>query len=195
MQQRMKHQAEKHRTERSFAVGDEVFLRLQPYIQQSVARRINQKLSFKFFGPFRVLERIGQVAYKLELPPASRIHHVFHVSQLKACIGNTSQVSKKLPSPDTLFQVPMSILRTRVRQQGHETVAQGLVHWSGSTTSASTWEDLESLRQQFPYAAWGQAGSQGEGIVNGPSPAQVPEGRPKRSTRKPAWLTTGDWLT
>lgn len=86
MQQRMKFQADKHRTERSFAVGDEVFLRLQPYIQSSVARRANHKLAFKFFGPFRVMERVGAVAYKLDLPPSSRVHPVFHVSQLKPCI-------------------------------------------------------------------------------------------------------------
>jgi hypothetical protein len=92
MQQRMKHQADKNMTERQFAVGDEVFLRLQPYIQSSVARRVSQKLAFKFFGPFRVIARIGQVAYKLALPESSRVHPVFHVSQLKPCVGKPRPV-------------------------------------------------------------------------------------------------------
>lgn len=51
-QRRMKHQADKHRSERSFAVGDWVFLKLQPYVQASLAPRSCQKLAFKFFGPY-----------------------------------------------------------------------------------------------------------------------------------------------
>ena len=51
-QTRMKRQADKHRSERSFAVGDWVFLKVQPYVQSSLARRANQKLAFRFFGPY-----------------------------------------------------------------------------------------------------------------------------------------------
>ena len=61
-QNRMKRQADKHRSERSFAVGDWVFLKVQPYVQSSLARRANQKLSFWFFGPYKILEHIGATA-------------------------------------------------------------------------------------------------------------------------------------
>ena len=62
---RMKRQADKGRLERTFAVGDMVYLKLQPYIQSSLVSHSNNKLSFWFFGPFQILEKIGDVAYKL----------------------------------------------------------------------------------------------------------------------------------
>ena len=54
-QQRMKSQAAKGRSEREFGVGDMVYLKMQPYIQTSVAVKPNHKLAYRFFGPFRVL--------------------------------------------------------------------------------------------------------------------------------------------
>jgi hypothetical protein len=75
----MKIQADKKRSERQFEIGDQVYLKLQPFIQQSVATRSNQKL----FGPYMVLARVGATAYRLQLPDLSKIHPVVHVSLLK----------------------------------------------------------------------------------------------------------------
>jgi len=172
--QRMKKQAGENRSEREFQVEDWVFLKLQPYVQSSLAAHSNQKLAFKYFGPFRIIERIGSVAYKLELPASSSIHPVFHVSQLKKAMGAHHIVEKLLPPSSVRWSIPEKILQHRTIIKGSP-VRQGLVKWSQLPSSLSTWKDLEYLRQQFPRAAvWGHPGAQEGGDVSIPShgPAQ-----------------------
>lgn len=107
----MKRHADKKRSERTFEFGDMVFLKLQPYIQSSIAPRANHKLLFKFYSPYKVLARVGEVSYRLDLPETSRIHPVNHVSQLKKAAGQNYQVPALLPSPDDVLQFPLRVLQ------------------------------------------------------------------------------------
>ncbi|MCI30845.1 hypothetical protein A2U01_0052056, partial [Trifolium medium] len=91
---RMMIQANRHRQDRTFEVGQWVYLKLQPYRQHFVQYRDSQKLAKRYYGPFRIIKRIGKVAYELELPATSRIHPVFHISLLKLCHGQpTTQIA------------------------------------------------------------------------------------------------------
>jgi hypothetical protein len=69
-----------------FQVGESVFLKLQPYVQQSLVQHKFPKLSYKFYGPYKILE----------LPPSSKIHDVFHVSRLKPFRPDFTATSNEL---------------------------------------------------------------------------------------------------
>jgi hypothetical protein len=165
-QQRMKHQADRKRTERHFSEGDWVYLKLHPHVQTSVAVQGTRKLALRFYGPFQVLQKVGKVAYRLALPDTSQIHPVIHVSQLKKAIGADVQVQDTLPDVPHHDLQPEMLLGTRWRRQGASSICQVLVRWKGLPDALATWENKDELKCRFPeYPAWGQAGSHGEGNV------------------------------
>jgi hypothetical protein len=95
-QNHMKQQEDQGHSERQFANGDQVFLRLQPYKQTSLKVEHFHKLAPKFYGPYTILKRVGQVAYQLALPNHLKLHLVFHVSFLKKVIGAKCQIQTNL---------------------------------------------------------------------------------------------------
>jgi hypothetical protein len=169
-QNHMKQQADQHRSERSFEVGDWVFLRLQPYKQMSLKQaKKDNKLSPKYYGPYKVLQKIGTMAYKLELPASSRVHPVFHVSCLKKVIGDKIPVQTILPELDEegkMILEPEAITDTRIRQLRNRSISEYLIKWRKLLAEDSTWED-ESFIQKHPelLKRCGQHLSQGEGHV------------------------------
>lgn len=134
-QHRMKLLADKHRTERSFEVGDWVYLKFQPHRQVTVAFKKNAKFAPKYFGPYQVVQKVGQVAYKLDLPPHSKIHPVFHVSLLKKKLGDGVVVQSTLPltGSDGQLQVePVAILDRKMVKRHNRPHNLVLVQWSNS---------------------------------------------------------------
>ncbi|PKA53783.1 hypothetical protein AXF42_Ash011262 [Apostasia shenzhenica] len=134
-------------------LGDFVFVKLKPYRQDSVARRLSHKLSPRYFGPFPIDEKIGAVAYKLKLPENSRIHPVFHVSMLKRHIGNRPAESNfpfMLNDHRQVILEPVAILDRRLVKKRERIQVQLLNQWSNSSKEDATWVSAEVIRQNFP---------------------------------------------
>ncbi|CAH9114190.1 unnamed protein product, partial [Cuscuta europaea] len=131
-------------------VGDLVYLKIQPYKLKSLAKRINQKLSPRFYGPFEILERIGAVAYKLKLPDDSKIHPVFHVSLLKKVLSpNTSfqPLPECLDEEMELQVAPEEVVDTKANPEGEVEV---LIHWKGVPSFEDSWEPKQVIQELFP---------------------------------------------
>jgi hypothetical protein len=95
-------------------VGDIVYLKMQLYRETSLGLCNAFKLTSKFYGPFKILAKIGRVAYKLQLPDSAKIHDVFHVNQLKKHLGRATVPNPNLPllTPDGKIKTfPLSILQ------------------------------------------------------------------------------------
>lgn len=137
----MKMRADRKRTDIQFSVGDHVLLKLKPYTHSSVAIHHHPKLSYKYFGHYKVLERIGVVAHRLELRPGSQMHSVLHVSQFKSFQVDYIPVHSHLPVT-TDFQpsvaIPDKILERRLIKKGNNAVPQIRVNWTGLPPSVTS---------------------------------------------------------
>ncbi|XP_058774449.1 uncharacterized protein LOC131648737 [Vicia villosa] len=144
-------QADKHRTDRIFAIGDYVYLKLQPYKQTSMKAHGNHKLLPMFYGPFMVEDRIGSTAYQLQLPPTAAIHNIFHVSQLKLCPNPFSQQIQHLPVPVIQdAKTPLAILDRKMVKRGRIAATKVLVQWKDLPIGKATWEFYYDLLKRFP---------------------------------------------
>ncbi|KAL4291663.1 hypothetical protein GQ457_14G020350 [Hibiscus cannabinus] len=152
---RQKSYADLRRRDVEFEVGDEVFLKVSPW--RKVLRFGRKgKLSPRFIGPYRIIRRIGPVAYKLELPPElSRIHDVFHVSVLKRYHGDPSRVlstDEVEIRPDLSFvEEPVEVIAQEDRMLDGETVEMVKVLWRNRSLDEATWEPKDVFKAQYPH--------------------------------------------
>ena len=145
--------ANKKRRDLQFEIGEWVFLKLRPHRQQSVVRRINQKLAARFYGPFKIIEKVGEVAYKLQLPDYSKIHPVFHISLLKKAVGNyhiLGELPKELEVVAEEEIYPVKVLGFRVTVQEGVSIPQSLIQWKNKSIDDVTWEDNACLLYTSP---------------------------------------------
>jgi hypothetical protein len=137
-----------HHRQLEFQVGDWVWLRMLDHPTQSLHPGGRDKLGPRYAGPFQVLERVGAVAYRLQLLAGARIHDVFHVGVLKPFQGEPPVDTPLLPPTQhgRLLSSPERVLRAE-RRQG---VWHVLVCWAGLPAEAATWEPLPAFRAAHP---------------------------------------------
>ncbi|XP_068636034.1 uncharacterized protein [Aristolochia californica] len=144
----MKDDYDKGHREVSFVVGEYVWLRLQPYRQQSLVEPPHHKLSPRFFGPFLILRRVGPFAYQLKLPDTAKIHNVFHVSPLKPHSGAQPASTPFLPPVDNgeVILNPVAVLCVWLTNDHWEI----LVQWTDTDPDVATWELGRGASAPFP---------------------------------------------
>ena len=147
-----------------------MYLRVSPL--RGVKRfGVKGKLAPRFIGPYRVLERMGEVAYKLELPEGlSEVHDVFHVSQLKKCHVEMAEIPLRdtvpleaiqLDSDLTCEEKPVKILEFASGVTRSKAIKFCKVQWSHHTEDEATWEREVNLRKDHPHLFSSQPESRG----------------------------------
>ena len=154
-QSRQKSYADVRRQPLEFEVGDHVFLKVMP--KRGVVRFGKRgKLSPRFIGPFKILERVGTVAYQLALPPSmSGVHEVFHVSMLRRYTPDPTHIVDwgeiEVDTDGTFEEGPMCIMDSRDQVLRRKTVRLVRVLWQHRGVEESTWEREDTMRATYPF--------------------------------------------
>ncbi|GJS35266.1 putative reverse transcriptase domain-containing protein [Tanacetum coccineum] len=138
-----------------FQGGDRVMLNVLPW--KGVVRFGKRgKLNPRYVSPFKVIERVETVAYKLELPQQlSRVHNIFHVSNLKKCMSDESLVIplEELHVDDKLHFVeePIEVMDHEIKQMRRIHIPIIKVRWNSKRGSEFTWEREDQFKQKYPH--------------------------------------------
>ncbi|XP_070660578.1 uncharacterized protein [Malus domestica] len=153
-QDRQKSLADRHATDRMYNVGDWVFLKLSPWKGVMWFGK-KGKLSPRYVGPYMITKRVGEIAYKLELPPELfKVHDVFHVSMLRHYVADPSHVIPPQPleiNLDLIYDEELvTILEWKDKVLRNKTVPLVKVLWRNHSVEEATWETEDRMREMYP---------------------------------------------
>ena len=152
---REKKYADIRRRPLEFSFDDMVLLKVSPW--KGVIRfEKRTKLSPRYTGPFRIIARVGPVAYRLDLPAElSSVHNVFHVSQLKKCVVDDSLVvpleELRVDEQLNFVEQPMEIMDREVKQLRRSRIPLVKVRWNAKFGAECTWEREDEMRERYPH--------------------------------------------
>jgi len=152
---RYKSYADIRRKKLEFQVGDYVFLRVSP--SKGIVRFGKRgKLNPRYVGPYEIVERIGPLAYRLNLPPElARVHNVFHVSMLRRYFKDASHILESIPldirDDMTYIEQPVEILSRRDQVLRTKTIPLVKVLWRNHLVEEATWEREVEMREKYPH--------------------------------------------
>ncbi|GJV52212.1 putative reverse transcriptase domain-containing protein [Tanacetum coccineum] len=152
---RQKSYADLKRKPMEFQVGDKVMLKVSPW--KGVVRFGKRgKLNPRYVGPFKVIERVGEVAYKLELPEElSRVHNTFHVSNLKKCHADEPLAvpldGLNLDDKLHFVEEPVEIVGREVKRLKQSRIPLVKVRWNSKRGPEFTWEREDQFKKKYPH--------------------------------------------
>jgi hypothetical protein len=149
-------QYDKNRRDTSFEVGDSVYLDSENIKSLSTPGNPANKLQPRFLGPFKILERLGPLNYKLDLPPKSRIHPVFHVSKLRKHVPRDPEQfvnqdqeetiqEPLIPDNPAYYQAEYEVEKIVKHSKSTDGSLIFLVKWVGYPHSENTWQTADDL--------------------------------------------------
>jgi hypothetical protein len=153
-QSRQKSYHDKRRKSLEFQEGDHVFLRVTPVTGIGRALK-SKKLTPRFIGPYQITKKVGEVAYRVALPPSlSNLHEVFHVSQLRKYVHDPSHIIQmdELQVRDnlTVEALPLRIEDREIKVLRGKEIALVKVIWGGPAGGSVTWELESRMKGSYP---------------------------------------------